>query len=713
MFERLKVSWHLRKLHSGNPSEKIDAIEALGKSRNPRAAIPLIETLRSFTEYKRSAATALGELGDSRAIEPLVEALKDPDENLRTLAGWSLRKLGWRPHSAEERAVYAVALEDFEACVAEGAAAVEPLIFALDGSNHVRMDAAKALVKLADASAVAPLLKAYKDAQKRFRTANSSSSRSSKSEVDSAMNASLAVHHALLDLANQRVGDVALFLAALEDPDKEVQSLAASALGKLRDPRVVEPLIAFMRQSRDPWRRSVAAKALGDLNDSAAVKPLVDSLSDASKYMRKDAAEALQALGWKPSTGEEKAVYAIARDDFKACVREGAAAVEPLCAVLQDSDDDVRTAAVHGLGTIGHLGGRRVVAELIKRLQDNSPEVRKEAARALAPLKNAEALDPLIAALDDHVAEVAWEAVGALRKLGGERAIDALLQKSGSNYVARDILRDLGDAALTNALEHSNSSVRRAVIELLRERGDTGVVGLATTMLKDPDAGVRAYAVQTLAQLVGSQAIDQISDMLRDVDDRVRWTAVLHLTTTFFAGPRAIEALSTVLDDREFDVRYMAAKAVVASGTFDPRAIASILGALRSRDKSVLEESRGLLLALLKSHLGQLDTSQLRVVAELPSKLYFDYYAEDRCGNPTVETQGSTGTSELRQVARQEIIRRENAPSRRPSLATPPSAIVVECACGQKFRVKAEYAGRRAKCMKCGVRLMIPGEEPN
>ncbi len=55
--------------------------------------------------------------------------------------------------------------------------------------------------------------------------------------------------------------------------------MAAWALGEMRDPRAVEPLIAALKD-KDYEVRVCAAIALGEMRDPRAVEPLIESMED-------------------------------------------------------------------------------------------------------------------------------------------------------------------------------------------------------------------------------------------------------------------------------------------------------------------------------------------------------------------------------------------------------------------------------------------------
>lgn len=69
--------------------------------------------------------------------------------------------------------------------------------------------------------------------------------------------------------------DFAGLVAALGAPESTRRVMAAEALGLLRDPRALEPLLARLQDPREaPLVRESAARALGTLRDPRAIEPL-------------------------------------------------------------------------------------------------------------------------------------------------------------------------------------------------------------------------------------------------------------------------------------------------------------------------------------------------------------------------------------------------------------------------------------------------------
>jgi HEAT repeat protein len=87
-------------------------------------------------------------------------------------------------------------------------------------------------------------------------------------------------------------------IAALNDKKPSVCGAAAGALGRIGDPRAVEPLIAVLAAREEAgWVKVAAADALGRLGDPRALKPLLTALRAVGIDLSCAAAKALGELG--------------------------------------------------------------------------------------------------------------------------------------------------------------------------------------------------------------------------------------------------------------------------------------------------------------------------------------------------------------------------------------------------------------------------------
>lgn len=140
-------------------------------------------------------------------------------------------------------------------------------------------------------------------------------------------------------------------IACLRHPHQGVPERAARMLGRIGDPRAVEPLAAMLEEREGTRPAAAAAGALGKIGDPRGVAPLVAALSDILSETRAEAAAALGVIG------DPRALRPLLRamDDDVGAVREQAVealdklgyfrAEQPPAAALGSRHADVRAAA--------------------------------------------------------------------------------------------------------------------------------------------------------------------------------------------------------------------------------------------------------------------------------------------------------------------------------------------------------------------------------
>jgi|Deesub1362A_J573_1020465.scaffolds.fasta_scaffold00076_56 HEAT repeat protein len=149
---------------------------ALGRICDERAIYPLIEALKDFDkDVRRRAVESLyrigkkDEIGDRSKmrkviIKALVGALNDPESDVRGEAAKALEKLGWRPKSEKELAMYLTALRKGSELVIIGEEAVEPLLIALrDEDWNVKKFASEILSEIKTDKCIEKLAEVLKD----------------------------------------------------------------------------------------------------------------------------------------------------------------------------------------------------------------------------------------------------------------------------------------------------------------------------------------------------------------------------------------------------------------------------------------------------------------------------------------------------------------------------------------------------------------------
>lgn len=237
--------------------------------------------------------------------------------------------------------------------------------------------------------------------------------------------------------------------------------------------------------------------------------------------------------------------------------RNGTAAIGQWVDQLNHGDKQARLTAADELGLLGEAAGDAIPA-LAARLSDEYEPVALNAAYALAGM-GAAGVDALVNGLQQPDKDTPRNAAYGLAALGQPAA-----------------------AALTDQLTHSNELTRGYAAFALGEiaLGGNGVTGAAVDGLAaltgDEDAWVRRNVAEALGtvEIAGNEsaqrvAANSVSQLLRDSDDQVRFTAALSAGRMGSAATTTVPALQTALKDENRYVRANAVDALNRIGTPD------------------------------------------------------------------------------------------------------------------------------------------------
>jgi HEAT repeat protein len=256
-------------------------------AKPPAAKAEEEEAEQKISDRQWTEVMAYGEA----AVVPLIRALVDPDWSVRRKAAWVLGEIG-EPAVEELLKVLESPDEDVRALAAE-------VLSRMGWETGKEVDEARRLIDAGEWDKVA------------------------------------------------RIGYPAvgpLSRALTTSKDEEIRKQAAAVLGVLGDARGVEPLTGSLADG-DVEVRKKAVWALGKIGGEGIVEPLVGSLRDENAEVRSKAARILDSAGWKASNSAEEAHYLIATKQWNKLMDLGAEAVEPLEAMLQDDDPEVRDEA--------------------------------------------------------------------------------------------------------------------------------------------------------------------------------------------------------------------------------------------------------------------------------------------------------------------------------------------------------------------------------
>jgi HEAT repeat protein len=384
--------------------------------------------------------------------------------------------------------------------------------------------------------------------------------------------------------------------------DSDVTTNSIWALGEIKDPRTIEPLItALINNSSyaaealnkiDPnWQKSeMALNGLSNYIDalkvsasdevktlkiidaiseigSPAVAPLFILLMDKDVHIRKSAATALSGLNWQPTSKMESIIYFIADQKWNELVGIGKFSIPHLISTLKDNDQSVRKSAAWALskldwkpvtvenelkyliasqrwGALAIIGGPSS-GSLAELLRDEDENIRKEASATLIKIGPA-SIEPVISILKDK---------NVLARKIALSTLDAIDPDWQNSEMARRAL-----PKFIKSLNSYDSNVRASSAWALSILKDERAVKPLISALNDYDAGVRIYVSKALGEIGDKIAIKPLISKLNDKDSAVRGYAALALGE--IKDPAAIEPLFDVLTDKDSWPRQSAVKAL-------------------------------------------------------------------------------------------------------------------------------------------------------
>jgi HEAT repeat protein len=288
---QVKKAPESRTLYLGDLAE--DALVKIGEP----AIEPLIKALKNDDWHIRAgAAVALGKTRNARAVEPLMDALKDKD---RKIEGWAAKGLGLMGEPAVEPLIKVINEDGYGFQLVARALgeigdprAIEPLIASLSkDSNHANIiDVSMALGNIGTPAvgSLIGLLESY-NPDIRKEAARALGWIKDKTATDSLFAAfmkekSPEIQEEILQ-ALGRIGDpkavpplAAIYYAALTEKDAPyLRIYAVNALGEIGDPKAVEILLLAFAD-KDKLVRQEAIGAMCKIRDKRVIGPLILAL---------------------------------------------------------------------------------------------------------------------------------------------------------------------------------------------------------------------------------------------------------------------------------------------------------------------------------------------------------------------------------------------------------------------------------------------------
>ena len=401
-----------------------------------RIVEPLIRLFKiDNPQIKAFSASTLGEIGNPRAVPILVTGLSDKDWNVRRSCAYALTEIGERGVDKIAEALKS-SNDDVRYWVTRiletiGEPGVPYLVKALkDQNKEIRFFAAKALGTAFDTSVTKHLILALADEYWSVRKAAAESlCRLDNLPIDEVMRFISSDNEDIrywVSYVIKEVGHiyVSKIIEAMRRGDAELRLFACQAAGLIEnEPELIDALIISLKDDSE-WVRIYAAISLGKSGDERSIVPLIRCFSDRNAEVHRNVIQSFKKMGEK------------VRLELIRCI---------------DSDDpDLRKNSALALG---EMHDERGLDSIIMLLEDSDTSVRAVAAEALGGFPNNKSRAMLNHALGDSEARVRLAAIKAIGNLGAEEDALALMiyaakQKEGSE--TRTIHRILGEMALNN-----------------------------------------------------------------------------------------------------------------------------------------------------------------------------------------------------------------------------------------------------------------------
>lgn len=364
----------------------------------------------------------------------------------------------------------------------------------------------------------------------------------------------------------------------------QLQLRVAYALSRMGAP--VRPALIEALGSPDAGVRQGAASALGGMGPDAAeaVPALVVALTDASPEAAREARDALGAIG---APAAKALMAAAASPDAKlraaaviAIGQVGAPARDLAPALFElfekERESSVRVALLGALPKI-KAPPERLVPLLLNGIKDEQEPVRHAAINALVPLRSGQklALEGLVAMLADSQPAVRQRAARALGRMGSDAAgaVPALLAASraapGEGGFA-DALSQIGPVALPALRAALNGAARPDAERLLSAVASFGepAVPCLMDMLLHPDVRLRRMAESALAGMgeAAHVAIAPLFARAAESDPAARAAALRALVALGAEPGRLQPLLEHALKDSSPEVRRAGLAGLVTQG---------------------------------------------------------------------------------------------------------------------------------------------------
>ncbi len=378
------------------------------------------------------------------------------------------------------------ALRDFSMEVIEkrgGLSAVGPLVDAIKDGNFLQKRCVVSLLKKVGGTAVTDKVMPLLDGDDR------------------------EVKGTVLDILSGIGGEKGIesMVRLLSASDWWVRKKAVTALCRLKDPAIIDPLLSQLDKEKDPKIKKVVIQTIGEIGNADSAKRLLPQLAEDDLIVRQMVVEAV----------EKTADVSI---------------IPHIIDSMKDADVNVRRS---GVEILQKIKDPIAITSLIQRLQDPDWWVREIATDALADIRTPEINEQILKLFESGDENVRRAAVEFFKRVPDKIAYDSLVTmlKDSDWWVREKAVEALGKLKDEKAIEHilpmlDDADVRLAVPIALGEIGGEKATCTLCDYLKDPDRAVRQSAVKALGTINNQKTLPQIKEAVLDEDPTVSEAAL-------------------------------------------------------------------------------------------------------------------------------------------------------------------------------------------
>lgn len=375
-----------------------------------------------------------------------------------------------------------------------------------------------------------------------------------------------SVRSAIMDLGYEKNPDVySVLVQELNDPNPAIQHAAVISLGRLGRPEAIEELIK-PKVYRSPHGniRWAVVSAIGKLGDFRVIDYLLKAAEDTEWIVRTQAVTELMG----------KVREVIARKD----IRLARILVHMMCL----ENEEIVNLAIEGFQEIGPDS----LNMLHEALNNSSPTIRANAARALGRLKSHLSTPYLLDLLEDEVGPVRANAAEALGFIQDKISIEPL------------ILR----------IEDNIEKVQDAAVEAIIRFGTSATIPLLNALAREREKFSQLALIKCLGRIGDPKAISALITYLRSGYFIVRQSAVAALVRF---GPRVVPLLVPTLSYNRSHIEHfrkdaqdkyhpeLQIRAIKALGGLEDHRAVGLLKELVARSLPDIQDAAGQALSLI------------------------------------------------------------------------------------------------------------------